>query len=104
MTGIKPVLEPAAQEFADATANPPYLFDLSIEDGRKTVDSVQDGDIPAPAAHVTDLTIAGGPSGEVSIKIYRPAGTDGVLPVILFTHGAGWVFGTPTRMIAWSAS
>ena len=31
-----PVLEPAAQEFADATANPPYLFDLSIEDGRKT--------------------------------------------------------------------
>ena len=27
MTGIKPVLEPAAQEFADATANPPYLFD-----------------------------------------------------------------------------
>jgi acetyl esterase len=93
MTKVIPVLEPAAQEFADATAKPPFLFDLSPEEGRKTVDSVQDGDIPAPPADVTDLTIAGGPSGQVSIKIYRPAGSTGVLPVVLFTHGAGWVFG-----------
>ena len=40
MTG-KPVLEPAAQQFADATANPPYLFDLGPEKGRETVDEVQ---------------------------------------------------------------
>jgi acetyl esterase len=93
VTKVIPVLEPAAQEFADATAKPPFLFDLSPEEGRKTVDSVQDGDIPAPPADVTDLTIAGGPSGQVSIKVYRPAGSTGVLPVVLFTHGAGWVFG-----------
>ena len=90
---ITPTLENAAQEFADATASPPFLFDMSVEDGRKTVDSVQDGDIPAPAADVTGTMIAGGPTGEVSIKIYRPAGSSGVLPVILYTHGAGWVFG-----------
>jgi len=41
-----PVLEEAAQAFADATANPPYLFDLSISEGRKTVDQAQDGDFP----------------------------------------------------------
>ena len=29
----KPVLEPAAQEFADATASPPYLFDLGPVEG-----------------------------------------------------------------------
>ena len=33
-------LEPAAQEFADATANPPYLFDLGPTKGRATVDQV----------------------------------------------------------------
>ncbi|KQW53128.1 esterase [Nocardioides sp. Root1257] len=93
MTDIKPVLEPAAQEFVEATADPPYLFDLSIEEGRKTVDSVQDGDVPAPAVDTEELTIPGGPTGEVSITIYRPAGSVGPLPVILFTHGAGWVFG-----------
>jgi acetyl esterase len=93
MTEIKPVLEPAAQEFADATDKPPYLFDLPVAEGRKTVDSVQDGDIPAPAVDVTDILIPGGPGSEVSVKVYRPAGSSGVLPVILYTHGAGWVFG-----------
>ena len=93
MSQTKPVLEPAAREFVEATANPPYLFDLSIEDGRKTVDSVQDGDIPAPAAEVETLTIPGGPSGQVSVTIYRPVGSAGDLPVVLYTHGAGWVFG-----------
>jgi acetyl esterase len=88
-----PVLEEAAQAFADATAHPPYLFDLSISEGRKTVDQTQDGDFPDPAATREDLTIAGGPGGEVKITIYRPAGEVGVLPVVLYTHGAGWVFG-----------
>lgn len=34
-------LEKAAQEFAEATANPPYLFDLGPEKGREAVDEVQ---------------------------------------------------------------
>jgi acetyl esterase/lipase len=93
MSDVVPVLEPAAQAFADATDNPPYLFDMTIEDGRKTVDSVQDGDVPAPAVDVADLTIPGGPTGRVSLRIYRPAGSTGPLPVLLYTHGAGWVFG-----------
>src|SRR4051794_36569972 len=94
VTTVAPVvLEPAAQEFADATANPPYLFDLSPDDGRKTVDEVQSGDIEKPDVQVEDTTIPGGPSGEVSIRILRPNGASGDLPVILYTHGAGWVFG-----------
>jgi hypothetical protein len=40
-----PVLEPAAAEFAAATANPPYLFNLGPADGRKAVDEAQSGDI-----------------------------------------------------------
>ena len=53
MTEITPVLEPAAQEFADANAKPPYLYDLPVAEGRKTVDSVQDGDIPVPAGRTS---------------------------------------------------
>ena len=92
-TPAAPVLEAAALAFAEATANPPYLFDLPISDGRKTVDQAQDGDFPDPAATRQDLTIAGGPTGEVQISVYRPAGETGVLPVVVYTHGAGWVFG-----------
>jgi acetyl esterase len=87
------VLEPAAQEFADATANPPYLFDLGPVEGRKVVDEVQSGEIEKPDVEIQDTTIAGGPSGEVSIRILRPKGASGHVPVILYTHGAGWVFG-----------
>ena len=89
----KPVLELAAQEFADATAEPPYLFDLGPEKGRKTVDEVQSGEIARPDVDVTDITVPGGPSGAVSVRILRPRGTTGPLPVIVYLHGAGWVFG-----------
>jgi acetyl esterase/lipase len=86
-------LEPAAQKFADDTANPPYLFDLGPADGRKTVDEVQGGDIEKPDVEIEDTIVPGGPSGEVSIRILRPKGPHGSLPVIFYVHGAGWVFG-----------
>ena len=87
------VLEPAAQAFADATANPPYLFDLGPAEGRKTVDQVQSSEIEKPDVDLEDTTVPRGPSGEVSIRILRPKGAGGQLPVIVYTHGAGWVFG-----------
>lgn len=94
MSYPKPVLEPAAQAFVEATANPPFLFDLGPEEGRKAVESVQDGTgVDVPAADVTDLTFAGGPTGEVTVRVLRPAGVTGSLPVLIYTHGAGWVFG-----------
>ena len=93
MTAPDPVLEPAALEFAEATANPPFLYELSIDEGRRTVHAVQDGEIDAPDADVTRLTIPGGLDGTVDLTIYRPAGVTGPLPVVLYTHGAGWVFG-----------
>jgi acetyl esterase/lipase len=90
---VKPVLEPAAQEFAEATANPPYLFDLGPDKGRETVDEVQAGDVVKPDVDITDTTVPGGPSGTVSVRILRPGEAAGPLPVIVYIHGAGWVFG-----------
>ncbi|GHK00184.1 hypothetical protein SY2F82_19810 [Streptomyces sp. Y2F8-2] len=40
MSPVKPVPEAAAQAFADATANPPFLHDIDPVEGRKAVDSV----------------------------------------------------------------
>jgi acetyl esterase len=92
-TPSAPVLESAAQAFVEATADPPFLFGLPVDEGRKTVDAAQDGDFPDPAATRQDLLVPGGPTGEVQITIYRSAGSVGDLPVVLYTHGAGWVFG-----------
>ena len=93
-TAVAPViLEPAAQEFAEATANPPYLFDLGPVEGRKTVDEVQSGEVEKPDVDIEDTTVPDGASGDVSVRILRREGASGRLPVILYTHGAGWVFG-----------
>ncbi|MDX3804446.1 alpha/beta hydrolase [Streptomyces sp. AK04-3B] len=90
---VTPVLEPQAAAFAEATANPPYLFDLGPVEGRKAVDEVQSGEIAKPAVDEEWVTVAGGPTGSVRARIVRPAGVEGVLPVVLYIHGAGWVFG-----------
>ncbi|WP_340383979.1 alpha/beta hydrolase [Streptomyces sp. SS7] len=89
---VVPVLEAAAQSFVEATANPPYLFDLGPVEGRKAVDEVQSGDVVVPV--VEEWVTVGGPAGGVRVRIVRPAGVEGVLPVVLYIHGAGWVFGS----------
>ena len=91
--GPKPVLEPEAQAFVEATANPPYLADLGPVEGRKAVDEVQSGEIAKPAVDEEWVTVPGGPTGSVRARIVKPAGSTGTLPVIIYIHGAGWVFG-----------
>lgn len=86
-------LETAAQQFVEDTAEPPYLYQLEPKEGRVEVDRTQSGDIDKPDADVQDIQIDGGPSGQVSVRILRPKHVKGKLPVILYIHGAGWVFG-----------
>jgi acetyl esterase/lipase len=92
-TPAAPLLEPEAQAFVEATANPPYLSDLGPVEGRKAVDEVQSGEIAKPAVDEEWITVPGGPTGEVRARIVKPAGSTGTLPVIVYIHGAGWVFG-----------
>ncbi|MFD6066780.1 alpha/beta hydrolase [Amycolatopsis lurida] len=82
-------LEPAAQAFVEATATPPFLFQLPPDEGRKAVDEVQGGDVELPAADVETTHVDG-----VEVRIVRPRGVTGPLPVIVYIHGAGWVFGS----------
>lgn len=50
MTTVQPriVLEPAAQDLADATAKPPFLYDLGPEGARKVLDDPQVQPTPPP--------------------------------------------------------
>ncbi|MFJ3172279.1 alpha/beta hydrolase [Streptomyces roseus] len=90
---VAPVLEPAAAALAKATDNPPYLFQLPPAEGRKAVDDLQSGDIAKPAVDEEWITVPGGPTGSVRTRVVKPAAATGTLPVVLYIHGAGWVFG-----------
>lgn len=87
------VLEPAAQEFAAIAAEPPYLFELGPDRGREKLNEIQAGDVAKPDVDIQDLVVLGGPTGQVPIRIVQPLAGEGTLPVILYLHGAGWVFG-----------
>ena len=86
-------LEPQAKAVVDANANPPFLIELGPEQGRRTVDAVQSGPVRKLTVDFEDTTVPGGPSGQVPVRILRPQGARRPLPVIVYLHGAGWVFG-----------
>jgi acetyl esterase len=92
-TTARVVLEPAAQAFADANADPPFLYELGPEEGRTVLDGVQSAAVAKPAVDIQDLVVPGGAGGRVSIRIVRPQQGARTLPVVLYVHGAGWVFG-----------
>ncbi len=87
-------LEPEAQAFAEAAAKPPWLFTLGPEQGRIALDGVQAGQVSRLPVDIEDCTIADGPSAQVALRILRPENTQTPLPVIVYIHGAGWVFGS----------
>ncbi|GAB2929253.1 alpha/beta hydrolase [Micromonospora polyrhachis] len=112
------ILEPAAQEVARMTAQPPFLFQIPPVQGRAKLDEIQSGQISQPDVDLEDMTIPGGPTGQVQVRIVwpkgqqaggagglrnrvravaqdvmQPDGSRNPQPVVLFVHGAGWVFG-----------
>jgi acetyl esterase/lipase len=89
------VLEPVARAFAGDSASPPYLYQLDPAEGRQIVDRLQASPAHLLAADLTDVAVPGGPAGEVRVRVVRPPGSAGPLPVILYIHGLGWVFGSP---------
>lgn len=89
-----PVLEPAAKELADATAPHPRIYELPPEQGRELFDRMQAGDgVAKPEVDEDWVEVDARPYGRVRTRIIRPKGAVGTLPVILYLHGAGWVFG-----------
>ncbi|MGC5033639.1 alpha/beta hydrolase [Micromonospora sp. DT229] len=88
------VLEPAARQFVEATARPPYLHQLGPERGRQVLDDLQSGNLPRPDADLDERVVPGGPGGGIVVRVVRPSGAIGRLPVILYLHGTGWVLGS----------
>jgi acetyl esterase/lipase len=88
----KHILEPAAKEFADATATPPFLYELGPEGARKVLDDVQAAPIAMPDVVDSWQTVPAD-VGDVRVRIVKPLGSTGVLPTVMYMHGGGWVLG-----------
>ncbi|MYS21792.1 acetyl esterase [Streptomyces sp. DvalAA-14] len=92
-----PFLEPPARELAEMTFPHPRSYELPPAKGRERLAMLQAGHgVGRPPVEETWVKVDSGRYGEVRTRIVRPQGADGDLPVVLFFHGGGWVFGDET--------
>src|SRR5215470_10986598 len=88
----KHLLEPEAQEFADASSKPPFLYELGPDGARKVLDDVQAAPISKPKVADKWISVPA-QVGEVRVRIVKPVDAPGTLPTILYMHGGGWILG-----------
>src|SRR5215470_14185066 len=86
------VLEPASQEFVEATSTPPFIYELTPDEARKVLDDVQAEPIEKLPVDERWITVPA-EVGDVRVRIVRPPDAEQTLPVILYMHGGGWVLG-----------
>jgi len=93
MTAASPVvLEPAAQQVADAFSKPPFLYEMAPADARKILEDAQSAPVSKPPVDEEWITVPA-QAGDVRVRIIRPRGAAGLLPVIVYMHGGGWILG-----------
>src|SRR5713226_706936 len=90
------ILEPKTQAFVDAlnAQGGRPLYELSYADARKVLEDAQAIEVRKLPADVEEKILPVGPGGEVSVRIYRPKGAKGLLPVVMYFHGGGWILGS----------
>ncbi|WP_243310305.1 alpha/beta hydrolase [Fundidesulfovibrio agrisoli] len=91
-------LEPDALAHLQArfAAQLPPVYSVPVAAARKGVEAAQA--LPpgaAPAADVREIEAACGPSGMLRLRLLKPEGASGKLPVLVYFHGGGWVLGSP---------
>ena len=71
----KHFLEAAAQDFADATAKPPFLYELGPDGARKVLDDVQAAPIAKLDVAEKWITVPA-EVGDVQVRIVKPVDAD----------------------------
>jgi len=88
-------IEPTTWAFVEKVqkAGGKPIYDIPVAEGREIFIKVQSGKVDMPDVDFEDHTLPVGPKREVSVRIYKPKGAKEKLPVVMYFHGAGWVFG-----------
>ena len=86
------VLESSAQDVVDATSTPPFIYELEPAQARKVLEDLQSGDVEKLPVDEEWIAVPS-PVGDAQVRIIKPVGIQGSLPVIVYMHGGGWILG-----------
>jgi acetyl esterase len=87
-------LELTTQGFVDSLTGGKPIPSLTPTEGRAVLAGLQTAaKIELPDVQIKDVALPVGPTGQTNVRVMRPMGATGVLPVIIYMHGGGWVLG-----------
>ena len=85
-------LEPEAAAVVAYLSQGPPLYERPLAETRKAIDAAQT-DAPTPDVEESWVEVSAD-VGDVRVLIIKPRGAETQLPVVLYLHGGGWVFGS----------
>lgn len=90
-----PTIDLQVTEFLNTLAaqNGPPIYKLSPEKARKVLDDLQAPTVDVIPAQIKDIEVVGKDGKPISVRIVKPKGMGGKLPVALYVHGGGWILG-----------
>lgn len=88
-------LHPMLAQMLEMGKDAPHVATQTVADARAGMDLRVQALAPFQPDGVatTDLVIDG-PGGALPLRLYRPDGATGALPVLVYLHGGGWVVGS----------
>jgi len=90
----KIILEKAAFEVANQNSNPPFIFELPVNQGRKILEDAQNSYVCMCPADIKVNSIDTNCKGYINIYTVIPTYKSKICNAIFYIHGAGWVFGS----------
>ena len=87
-------LEPQAEAVCQASSKPPLIFELPVAQGRMVLEEAQDSPVYKYPARAKRVVVNTGRWGAIPVYLVEPETVCTPANVILYIHGAGWVFGS----------
>lgn len=72
------------------------LYQLSPQQARQVLLSVQEGNYEKPAADIEEINVTTTANNTMRVLIVKPSNVHADLPVVFYIHGGGWVMGDET--------
>lgn len=92
-----PVLDSKTQAFIDSIAaqGGKPIYQMTYQEARQVLENLQSSTkVPKVTVDIEDKAIPIGDLGNIMVRIFRPQGVKGPLPVVIYFHGGGWVLGS----------
>lgn len=87
-------LEAAAEAVCEHSSDPPLIFQLPPEQGRKVLEEAQNAPVYKYPAEISSAEVNTGKWGIIPVYYIAPHTGVDIKNVIFYIHGAGWVFGS----------